>query len=107
MDGPALFRESNLPVLNLRARFVQKRAAVPGGLAFKAHRFLYHSTLGIRVIKKKKLPTGGEQPRLTWAQPRQVAKVEDLQGYLAHKKRTTKGAASQPYCRVLGGRGFS
>jgi hypothetical protein len=25
-----------------------------GGLAFKAHRFLYHSTLGLRVIKKKK-----------------------------------------------------
>ena len=25
-----------------------------GGLAFKAHRLLYHSTLGLRVIKKKK-----------------------------------------------------
>ena len=25
-----------------------------GGLVFKAHRFLYHSTLGSRVIKKKK-----------------------------------------------------
>ena len=29
----------------------------PGGLVFKAHRLLYHSTLGSRVIKKKK---GGE-----------------------------------------------
>ena len=25
-----------------------------GGLVFKAHRRLYHSTLGLRVIKKKK-----------------------------------------------------
>jgi len=25
-----------------------------GGLVFKAHRWLYHSTLGSRVIKKKK-----------------------------------------------------
>ena len=25
-----------------------------GGLAFEAHRLLYHSTLGLRVIKKKK-----------------------------------------------------
>jgi len=25
-----------------------------GGLALKAHRLLYHSTLGLRVIKKKK-----------------------------------------------------
>jgi len=24
-----------------------------GGLAFKAHRLVYHSTLGLRVIKKK------------------------------------------------------
>ena len=24
-----------------------------GGLVFKAHRLLYHSTLGLRVIKKK------------------------------------------------------
>ena len=25
-----------------------------GGLVFKAHRFFYHPTLGLRVIKKKK-----------------------------------------------------
>ena len=25
-----------------------------GGLVFKTHRLLYHSTLGLRVIKKKK-----------------------------------------------------
>ena len=31
-----------------------------GGLVFKAHRILYHSTLGLRVIKKKNevLPLG-------------------------------------------------
>ena len=29
-----------------------------GGLVFKAHRLVYHSTLGLRVIKKKNiLPT--------------------------------------------------
>jgi len=26
-----------------------------GGLVFEAHRLLYHSTLGLRVIKKKKV----------------------------------------------------
>ena len=34
-----------------------------GGLVFKAHRLLYHSTLGSRVIKKKKKihkPDSGE-----------------------------------------------
>ena len=29
-----------------------------GGLVFKAHRLVYHSTLGLRVIKKKKKVTG-------------------------------------------------
>ena len=32
-----------------------------GGLAFKAHRHLYHSTRGSRVIKKKKSPTPPNQ----------------------------------------------
>ena len=32
-----------------------------GGLVFKAHRILYHSTLGFRIIKKKNRPdVGGE-----------------------------------------------
>ena len=26
-----------------------------GGLVFKAHRLVYHSTLGLRVMKKKKI----------------------------------------------------
>jgi len=29
-----------------------------GGLVFKAHRLLYHSTLGLRVIKQRKKPVG-------------------------------------------------
>jgi len=28
--------------------------SIAGGLVFKAHRLLYHSTLGLRAIKKKK-----------------------------------------------------
>ena len=38
-----------------------------GGLVFKAHRLLYHSTLGSRVIKTKKMMKrrmGNEQQRL-------------------------------------------
>jgi len=33
-----------------------------GGLVFKAHRWLYHSTLGSRVRKKKKNPCGRGLP---------------------------------------------
>ena len=33
-----------------------------GGLVFKAHRLLYHSTLGLRVIKKKKKVPSGKGP---------------------------------------------
>jgi len=32
-------------------------AAEQRGLVFKAHRLLYHSTLGLRLIKKKKRGT--------------------------------------------------
>jgi len=48
------------------------------GLVFKADRLLYHSTLGLRVIKKKKksvLHWGGRHTR-----------SQTIQGYLAHKK---------------------
>ena len=37
-----------------------------GGLVFQAHRLLYHSTLGSRVIKKKKV-AGETQPQLQLA----------------------------------------
>ena len=33
-----------------------------GGLVFKAHRLLYHSTLGLRVIQKKKEPCSNGNP---------------------------------------------
>ena len=36
----------------------------PGGLVFKAHRLVYHSALGLRVIKKR---------RSTLTNPRRVA----------------------------------
>ena len=32
-----------------------------GGLVFKAHKMLYHSTLGLRVMTKKKKDPGGEE----------------------------------------------
>ena len=35
-----------------------KSHAPCGGLIFKAHRLLNHSTLGLRIIKKKKSPDG-------------------------------------------------
>jgi len=50
-----------------------------GGLVFKAHRLLYHSTLGLKVIKKKKKDgrrergeeRGEERRGLVWFAPRQ------------------------------------
>ena len=33
-----------------------KRSWFRGGLVFKAHRLVYHSTLGLRVMKKRKIP---------------------------------------------------
>ena len=41
---------------------VQKRFR--GGLVFKAHRWLYHSTLGSRVIKKKRRRSSAESTRV-------------------------------------------
>jgi len=49
-----------------------------GGLVLKAHRLLYHSTLDLRVIKKKK--TRAETPATTSDGERA------LLGFLAHKK---------------------
>ena len=42
----------NLSSCSLLAR--KRYLAVQGGLVFKAHRILYHSTLGLRVIKKRR-----------------------------------------------------
>ena len=46
-----LFRWGRAPWRSCSGRTVQ---FFRGGLEFKAHRLLYHSTLGSRVIKKKK-----------------------------------------------------
>jgi len=42
-----------LAVTELAGRVVQARVRFRGELAFEAHRLLYHSTLCLRVIKKK------------------------------------------------------
>jgi len=39
---------------NRRRRRGRRGGNIGGGLVFKAHRLLFHSTLGLRVIKKKK-----------------------------------------------------
>ena len=42
---------------NAKPKLVDGAHLMPfrGGLVFKAHRLVYHSTLGLRVIKKKKV----------------------------------------------------
>jgi len=54
-----------------------------GGLVFKAHRWLYHSTLGSGVIKKEKK----SEPRGRKGADDDRLASSTLQGYLAHKKR--------------------
>ena len=44
---------NNTPV---RTRWGERHTPAPIGLVFKAHRLLYHSTLGLRVIKKRRRP---------------------------------------------------
>jgi len=64
-----------------------------GGLVFKAHRLLYHSTLALRVIKKKKFAPSSlyynekcvAQLQILLAPPKTQGVL--VQGYLAHKKR--------------------
>jgi len=69
-----------------------------GGLIFMAHRLVYHSTLGLRVIKKKKkfwLFT-------TNAAGFCASALSRLQGCLAHKKKKKKlGPYRRPMPRVL------
>jgi len=53
---------------------------------FKAHRLLYHSSLGLRVIKKRR-----SEKRCVIALhaclERSLQRLPFLQGYLAHKKQ--------------------
>ena len=50
-DGEDSAGSSGTPIIQLLRRNVKR---FRGGLVFKAHRLLCHSTLGLRVIKKKK-----------------------------------------------------
>ena len=49
----ALYHSMHIQELLLSRKVEQFR----GGLVFKAHRWLYHSTLGSRIIKRKKKDT--------------------------------------------------
>ena len=57
-----------------------------GGLVFKALRLVYHSTLGLRVIQKKKKRKRRKNLRHEAANRLEEAMIE-VQGYLAHKKQ--------------------
>jgi len=70
-------------VLNLRTTTLQKCEAVPRRARIKAHRLVYHSTLGLRVIKKKRKGSG---PLLLAQLPTQRCTV---QGPLPSEERTT------------------
>ena len=48
---------------DFQAPFIDHTQQIHTGLVFKAHRLEYHSTLGWRVIKKKKIDTGGQRHR--------------------------------------------
>ena len=62
-----------------------------GGLVFKAHRLLYHSTLGVRMIKKKR-GTEGHPPK-----PHQP-----YSGTSLIRKHPPLGPYGRPMPRVLG-----
>ena len=46
--------------LRLRGGVTHGSLRFRGGLVLKAHRLLYHSTLGLRVIKKKRVEGRGD-----------------------------------------------
>ena len=64
--------------LNLRYRNVQR---FRGGLVFKAHRLVYHSTLGLRVMKKKR--------RVDLSPRRQRVSQREKKTSLAQGRKTT------------------
>ena len=77
--------------LDLKSRTILDRNVqwFQGGLVFQAHRLVHHSTLGLRVIKKRRELTSGIGPKLilatsleplpgsnlSWKTPRHVAPV--------------------------------
>ena len=81
-------RGAHTPVSMKRTKRVQR---FRGGLVFKAHRLLYHSTLGLRVIKKKK----EEQSESGGAMPSGYEPDEEDQ--TARKNATNKTAGYEPF----------
>ena len=93
-----------------------------GGLVFKAHRLLYHSTLGLRVIKKKRRRSGrlttlvgcpadiepGRggplSPRKTNSKPR--ARVTRHLPKVRALKRTRSTTPGSGVCNLVRGEGF-
>ena len=65
-----------------------RRARPPPGAVFKAHRLVYHSTLGLTVIKKKKKGAHTLAPHRNAPVCIPLANAAAaVQGYLAHKKQ--------------------
>ena len=73
-----LARDALLDLIRVVSNLLQ------GGLAFKAHRLLYHSTLGLRVIKKKKESVSGFGFRLQGSRFRDVR--QDATGGFCRKE---------------------
>ena len=71
--------------------------------------FVYHSTLGVRVIKKK-IKGPPQSPEVFQSRMTLLCIEPSVQGYLAHKKlpppRVVIGPYAEAYCRFLGTVGF-
>jgi len=63
----AYMRESAFSVVTLGRELLEKGSRFRGGLVFKAHRLVYHSTLGLRVIKKKEEEDAREGVEARWS----------------------------------------
>ena len=48
---------SEVPLYSLDGGHLSNEKQFRGGLVFEAHRLVYYSNLGLRVIKKKKVPS--------------------------------------------------
>ena len=73
-----------------------------GGLVCKAHRLLYHSTLDLRVVKKKKSSPG----RIDEVDQSWVCTGVSRSYEIALFPRTIIGPWAYAYCRIQGGRYF-
>jgi len=77
-----------------------------GGLIFKAHRLVYHSTLGWRVIKKKKEYTGREGSDLGFdADAADLRALDRIQGTKAIRNLLLRPTRRSPSPLALKNRG--